>query len=719
MAPVLLALAVAALAFEGLLGNVPSVRDVSGATLPSRWFWRQELLAGHLALFDPFVSLGAPTIANPAHGTFYPAQILCALLPFSTGFSLTWALHAFVAAAGGYALARSFGCRAESALLSGLVWGVGGYTTSLWWNGEKLLAAAWLPWTAWATRAAARATRTFGKELVLGAVSVALTCTAGDPFLLFDAALVSLACALAARPGAEAAPPARVGRAMLGVFGIGVILAAPGLVPAALLNGDTARSGALALAQGQAWSMSPARWLDVFVPSPLGDPLGPAAAYAGGAFADSPAQAQPFAVSLYVGSGMCALATAARGKRLLWAMGSLAVVAALLALGRHTPIEGLARALVPGLAWTRYPEKHAIGACAAIALLASCGLEELLSRRAKPTQVAVVALGGLALAVVAAPEPLRTSTRLGAAHAAIALVALAVAFVAARRAPLAAWLVPLVLAVDLLSSSRALLAWAPASDLEAPAFARELTPRAHRPPPRVLRQDSADFRRVPTLPFNAAGLFGLDAFPGWDTSLSPAVDVLPAALAGKENRLLELLRIDLVMVPEDRDAATTRWATQRIRSGPRAWMVGSVLPAADGAAIARAIAADAFDPETSAVVPATEIADGLAVLVSGAPAALGGCDFRDYEPTRSMLHCEAPTPALVVVSETAMRGWSAWVDGHPTPIVPADLALRGIPIGAGAHDIEMRFEPPGLTAAFLVTALTALVCALAVLRSRH
>src|SRR5580700_9488179 len=113
----LLALAVALLTWSGFAGQLPSVRDMPGGTIPSRWFWRESILSGHLALWNPYVSLGVPTIASPVHGSLYPLHLALAVLPFRAGFFATWALHALLGGAGGYALARACGCRPESALV--------------------------------------------------------------------------------------------------------------------------------------------------------------------------------------------------------------------------------------------------------------------------------------------------------------------------------------------------------------------------------------------------------------------------------------------------------------------------------------------------------------------------------------------------------------------------------------------------------------------------
>jgi hypothetical protein len=713
-----IALAVLALTIEGFAGRLPSVRDMAGATIPSRWFWRESVHAGHLPLWNPYVSLGTPAIASPVHGSLYPLHFALALLPFRAGFFATWALHAVVAGAGGYALARSCGCRSESALVSGLVWAVGGYATSMWWNGEKLLPTAWIPWIARGVREVARAPRIFGRELALAAPCGALLCAAGDPFLLFDAALLGVSVALVGLPGQPGTRAMRVLTASGAVFGLTVTLAAAVLLPAALLGAETGRGSALSLGDAQLWSMHPVRWLELFVPSPLGDPLGDAKAYPGAPYADSAAQVHPWAVSLFVGSATLALATAARGRRVLLPLWGAALVAVLLAIGRHAPFDEWARSVVPGLALSRFPEKHVVVACGALALLASRGVEAVLEGEGSATRVLVVAFAGLGLAMILAPAPLRTTTEHGAVHAAVAVGALGCALFAARRREPASWLIPLVVAGDLVTSSRSLLDWMPANALDRPLIARDLATRQGEAPRRILRLPSADFRRLATLPEDAASVFGVGAVPGWDPAVSPLIDPISKALAAQGQRLVELLRIDAVLVPNDPDVMMPEWRVLREPSRPRAWMVGLALPARSEAEALARLAAPEFDPEAAAIVVAPEVTPEVAALAAGPPRALGPCDTLDYQATRVSLRCRADAPALLVLADSAMRGWHAAVDGVPRAIVRANVATRGVALPAGTHDVEMRFDPPGLVEGLLISTLGLLVSALAAVRGR-
>jgi hypothetical protein len=164
---------------------------------------------------------------------------------------------------------------------------------------------------------------------------------------------------------------------------------------------------------------------------------------------------------------------------------------------------------------------------------------------------------------------------------------------------------------------------------------------------------------------------------------------------------------------------TPEWTVVREPPRPRAWMVGRAVQAKDDAEALQDLAAPELDPEASAIVVAPEINADVAALGSGAPRAMGACDIVDYRDTRVALRCRADAPALLVVADTAMRGWRAWVDGAPTEIVRANVAMRGVALAPSRapHDVEMRFEPPAFVEALLIGALGWLTAALAIARS--
>jgi hypothetical protein len=65
----------------------------------------------------------------------------------------------------------------------------------------------------------------------------------------------------------------------------------------------------------------------------------------------------------------------------------------------------------------------------------------------------------------------------------------------------------------------------------------------------------------------------------------------------------------------------------------------------------------------------------------------------ESDPDRLSLAVELVAPGLVVIADTYHPGWQATVDGRPAPIFPADVLFRAVEVGAGAHAIELSYEP--------------------------
>lgn len=79
-----------------------------------------------------------------------------------------------------------------------------------------------------------------------------------------------------------------------------------------------------------------------------------------------------------------------------------------------------------------------------------------------------------------------------------------------------------------------------------------------------------------------------------------------------------------------------------------------------------------------------------------------------YEPNAFELSTQSSTASLLVLSETYYPGWKAWLDDRPARIYPADIALRGILLPAGAHRIRMEFQPVILRIGLAISAATAI-----------
>jgi hypothetical protein len=118
------------------------------------WQWAFEtLLSGHWPLWNPFLGMGAPLIANYQAAIFYPPYWLYFLFYAVGGLAgLVWsqalvvALHLAWGGAGMALLMKRLGLGRLAQTISGLAFGLSGYIVARGWFASMNAAVAWLPW---------------------------------------------------------------------------------------------------------------------------------------------------------------------------------------------------------------------------------------------------------------------------------------------------------------------------------------------------------------------------------------------------------------------------------------------------------------------------------------------------------------------------------------------------------------------------------------------
>jgi hypothetical protein len=80
-------------------------------------------------------------------------------------------------------------------------------------------------------------------------------------------------------------------------------------------------------------------------------------------------------------------------------------------------------------------------------------------------------------------------------------------------------------------------------------------------------------------------------------------------------------------------------------------------------------------------------------------------------PDRLRVDVPAGRGGWLVVSESYWPFWRATVDGERARLVPADHALMAVPLGPGAHRVELSLDRRAVYAGFGLSALGLLVCA--------
>lgn len=95
------------------------------------------------------------------------------------------------------------------------------------------------------------------------------------------------------------------------------------------------------------------------------------------------------------------------------------------------------------------------------------------------------------------------------------------------------------------------------------------------------------------------------------------------------------------------------------------------------------------------------------------PPGNGTASVVTYANERVALQVRSDRAGFVVLTDLYHPGWRAWVDGREAPVLAGDYLFRAVPIPAGEHTVELRYEPDSLRWGGLVSlaALATLVAA--------
>ncbi|MBI2908367.1 MAG: YfhO family protein [Chloroflexi bacterium] len=376
------------IAFTGQI--LPSY-DLFTYFYPYRAFVNASLLQGETPLWNPYIFMGVPGMANIQSAVFYPLNLLTIGLPPPQAVNIAIVVHVFLAGAFMYAFCRvSAALDRPSALVAGIVFMFSGFLSAQVAHINQLSASAWLPLLllvfdrAYARRSPALA--------VLGSVVLAVQILAGHPqevFLSVVGLLVFAAFAVA-RTGFEPLPKAlpETGRdfspfpireggqgvrlwsailraslvlAIILVLGVGLV--AFQLLPTAELSSLSIRSGGMSFPEAMSFSLPPNELLRSLLPSFVENPYGEFIAYVG-----------------FLGLGLAALSVrGAQGRRhpyLLFCL-ALAAVSFFFAFGGFNPLMRILYKLVPWLGMFRVPARWLFLYTFAVALSAGIGFSLL------------------------------------------------------------------------------------------------------------------------------------------------------------------------------------------------------------------------------------------------------------------------------------------------------------------------------------------------------
>jgi len=690
--------------------------------------WRtaaaQILGSGHWPLWNPWLGLGAPLLANYQSALLYPPNLLLLVVDVAWGQSLLVMLHLMWAGAGMLFLARRIGLGRLGQGVASLSYALCAYLVARAGFLSMNATSAWLPWVLWAVeglgpRPNSRATG--NAAIAILAAVLSLQWLAGHAQLAWYSALMAVAwCTW--RGAAERGWRGALGGAgrFLAAAGLAALLAAAQLIPTLEYLSQSGRAEGLAEGFALTYSLWPWRLLGLLAPDLFGHP-------AQGNFWG---YANYWEDALYLGilPLLLALGAAAgrggprRGLRLFLLAGGGASL--MLALGDHLPLFPFLFRLVPTFDLFQAPTRWTLILAVALALLAGLGADRWGAPGPRATywlRLGTVGAGTVVLAAWLGPQLIPGLEPTLAPAIARAGLLLGLSGVLALRRPNSASLgwdaaVLGLILVDLAFAGHSLNPSQPLSLQQGrtPLASRQADGhRLYLPP--ELEQDlkfNQHFRfddyqpghdwtqvRLAWLP-NTTLLDGLPSANNFDPLLSGRfaafLEALQRAMPSKRTEILDLMDVGWE-AQSDPTAASGVQYTQRV-GARRARLVATAQWVEGPEEALSAMLGARHDPAI------TVLLEGTADPRNGEPGSPGEIQVLGTDdPGRVELRVEAPSGGWAVLHDAWYPGWRATLDGQAVPIYPADGIFRAAWVPAGHHVLVFTYAPRSFAAGAVIS----------------
>jgi hypothetical protein len=742
MAPVLAPILVFIGALTGSVALLPG--DGYQTYLP--WFRHTSTAWRHLTLpgWNPGAFAGSPLLAVSQAGAYYPPNLVFVFLPPVVAANLVVVASFIIAGLGAFVLAWHLTGDETAAAVAGVSFGLCGFMFAHVGHTSMIASAAWLPWVLWGyDRLRERIT---AGRILIASGGLALSFYAGHSQLAFT---IVMAVSMYAAVTTALLPRETRGRPILAALLL--MIAAVGLSAAQLL--PTARyvpysnRGGGSYTEAMTYSLPASHTPLLLFPYLYGNqvPDGPFASYAG--------RWNLTELSGYPGMAVLALGAAgigaARKDRRLLALLVTAASAGALALGPETPVSRLVFHLpVYGQfrAWARY----VVVVDLAIAIAGAYGVRRLRQSSLEERWRAIVAAGGAVLTmfvasiVLPALPPVAKYLPHGVRPAAVllplsaAVLGLVCALRLARATRWAAALVVVVVAIDVpmcfgwfaewrgfAIRPKQIMAqigshqtfWGGVDDRQG-GLDRYLFIGGDIAPMRSDFVGATDLKGLlsangsgPLAPADYLEALGMSAFGGIGD---------PGRIWQSEGRALDLLRVTTVIVDtssagatppvpsslgEGRPIAGTSLVRyERDPALPEAFLVGRAEVRSRPAVLSGLHGNAPFDPGAVALLeePCRKCPIG------GPPGPAGSVRHLSRSLGSIGVEVDASRPAILVLSEAWLPGWSATVHGRKQRTVRVDGLVQGLPVPAGRSRVVLRYRPPGAWMGLAVSSATAL-----------
>jgi hypothetical protein len=717
------------------------------------------------------MAMGFPLLAAFQSGVFYPPHLLLLVLDFFSAIRVIFVLHFLTAGIGGYYLCRNWNYPPCLSIVGALLFTLGGTVVSLSNLLNHFQTAVWLPWVilSWEKLLSSISWRKF---LAFTSIS-AIQALAGSPELFAMSMSLVLLDGMRFRNHRTEISLRKVLWIFLAANLLVLALAMVQFLPTLELFLESRRRQSILPQEALHWSLKPLSLLNLFFLDKeidLDTSRGMRLFFG---------RETPFFLSYYLGAisvfgiSLWFCFSARREKiTLLGFLGASLIVA----LGIYTPVYPFLLRYVPFLSSFRFPEKVVFVPYALLLYIALKGLGDLLLQEQKGLKKTFLVLAAVCVAwlgfyilsrfnvnllsrVISAQSgnplssPIHAKLVAGAMSNLDRQVVLSLGFLLlivlakrkAIRRPLFGVLIVLAVFVD--------LTWAHRS------FLFPLRPEFIYDSPRIIRVSDNDLNRlfyfwsgqnlhpssvtVPREPTfkeatalsfrallpNAGILYGFDYMQEIDAlGRQPYSDFLFFANQLDFTSQIKLLRtfnvkylVAFQSLPEKGTRLTGRfpdsfsWLYEIEETIPRAYVVSKSVVENDSKEVLRLLASAEFDPTREVVLDSE-------VPMSKARRLKATAKILRYENKLVTMATSADNEGILVLADSYYPGWKAFVDGREEVIRRANLFFRAVPLPAGNHTVEFRYEPRSFTIGLAISAATLvalfIVTALFALRAR-
>ncbi|MDR2463904.1 MAG: hypothetical protein LBD30_09045 [Verrucomicrobiales bacterium] len=692
------------------------------------------LTQGRVTLWNPYVYGGQPFLGQFQTGMLYPVNWLLMWLPLALALNWLVFLHVWLIGAGVYGWAVWRGVRPLAAFAAGAALMLSGPFFIHIYAGHlpNLCSMAWAPFVFWGIDGWLK--RRHIGWILLSASAAALQLYSGHPQYFYYTAIVSGLYALVFLFGAERKTSAVVG--LLAIYPLTVMLAAAQLLPGLAATGESVRMGGAGREFAEMFALPWENFFTLLAPWFFGK----LDAYWGKCYL--------WEMQLYCGIGTLmlgglALARGARREKIQW--GTLLVIVALLALGSQTPLYDLLYAALPGFDLFRGTSKFGFFLALFAALLAGHGLNSVLEGKPLARWAGFAGVGLAALMVIfglslqsgfsgwfaellknmtSSPESyakaaFSSDASLSAAQAAaggaLLLAGLWLALFGALwllvpRWRRAAWGFVALMVID-----GAVFVWPSITGFE-------LQKTKYQPIADMLKQNPGDYRTLnlfnpeSNVGLRSEGLWGYDPFVlkryaefmFFTQGLNPDAANQNLQIT-KNTPLLSLVRGRAAFVPTDKGLTVQPLQEQAL---PRffivnKWRVMNSGGAQGRDAILRTLADPSFNPKQEVILEEDPL------LPPDAGEAQYQIRLVNFSTDHWTLEVVTTRSSLLVMTDAFSKDWrvkelpgSVQTNYH---VLPANHALRAIPLAPGRHVIKIECLPTGWRGGLMLSGVSLLI----------